>query len=409
MKKKVLLTSICTIALCLCLIAGSTFALFTTSDSVNVAVTAGKVELTANLDSDSMKTWSLYETEADARFDGLFNNGGTAKITDEANVVIERMTPGDVAKFMIDVENFSNVAVQYRVRMISNGVEGVKDLTEALVITAYIDGMVYPVTGTENATIWKYIDSVDTTINDIWVTVSFPNHDKDGSKDNQFQEAQANMTFIVEAVQGNAYDFVVATSEEDFFDSNGYFKNGVFSGEGATIDVTGTNGYVSGDVTLSNVTVDGSNMSYDNLGAINIFDDGENTTLILTEGTTVVSREDALTVFAFMSPEGEDVTMMVDNGAKLVATGSDACILYVQGWAGSEFNLVLNSSAAECLEMNDGANGFVFEGNDGDTLIVNIYARNLTEMEEYLALVDAVDTTIICFVDGTYWDTFEYN
>ena len=47
MKKKILLSSILTIALCLSIIAGSTYALFTSSADVNVAVTAGNVELTA--------------------------------------------------------------------------------------------------------------------------------------------------------------------------------------------------------------------------------------------------------------------------------------------------------------------------------------------------------------------------
>ena len=118
MKTKILLSSVLTIALCLCLIAGSTFALFTTSDSVDVSVTAGKVNLTAVYNTDSMLTWSLYQTEADARRDGIFANSGTATFQGDS-VVIERMTPGDVAKFKIDVTNYSNVGIQYRVRMIS--------------------------------------------------------------------------------------------------------------------------------------------------------------------------------------------------------------------------------------------------------------------------------------------------
>ena len=40
MKKKVLLTSIMTIAICFCVIAGSTFALFTDSSSLGIEVTA---------------------------------------------------------------------------------------------------------------------------------------------------------------------------------------------------------------------------------------------------------------------------------------------------------------------------------------------------------------------------------
>lgn len=40
MDKKTLLASLLTIAVCLTLIAGSTFALFTSEDAVNIAVTS---------------------------------------------------------------------------------------------------------------------------------------------------------------------------------------------------------------------------------------------------------------------------------------------------------------------------------------------------------------------------------
>ena len=83
------------------------------------------------------------------------------------------------------------------------------DLTEALVITALIDGVTYSVTGTENASVWSFIDAGD-PIGDIWVTIAFPNTPMDLSDlsvdnpDNEYQNAQAKMTFVVEAVQGNA-------------------------------------------------------------------------------------------------------------------------------------------------------------------------------------------------------------
>ena len=162
MKKKALISSILTIALCLSIIAGSTFALFTANKTLDVSVTAGTVDLTAVYDTNSMLTWSLYETEANARTDGKFNNTGTAVFSGDS-VVIDRMTPGDVAKFMIDVENLSNVNVQYRVRMVAEEIIETPGVTyaipyhNALVVTAYIDGFNYPVTGTENATLWRFV------------------------------------------------------------------------------------------------------------------------------------------------------------------------------------------------------------------------------------------------------------
>ena len=60
MKKKVLLSSLATIALCLSLIAGATFALFTSKSTSSIEVTAGEVKIEAAIDS-TLKTWSLGE------------------------------------------------------------------------------------------------------------------------------------------------------------------------------------------------------------------------------------------------------------------------------------------------------------------------------------------------------------
>ena len=47
MKNKIIVSSILTIALCLSMIAGYTFALFTSESQVNVAVTSGEVKVVA--------------------------------------------------------------------------------------------------------------------------------------------------------------------------------------------------------------------------------------------------------------------------------------------------------------------------------------------------------------------------
>ena len=120
MKKKALLSSILVIVLCISVIAGSTLALFTSVEDINIAVTAGQVKITASVVNDSLKTWSsLYHTEEDARYDGLFDNNGTAAFDSTQSLIVQRMTPGDVVKFTVHVDNESNVNIRYRIRMIS--------------------------------------------------------------------------------------------------------------------------------------------------------------------------------------------------------------------------------------------------------------------------------------------------
>ena len=72
MKKKVLLSSIVTIVLCLSLIAGSTFALFTSEKDLDVEVTAGNVTIDASI--NNFKLWSV---TPDANGTVVDENGAT--------------------------------------------------------------------------------------------------------------------------------------------------------------------------------------------------------------------------------------------------------------------------------------------------------------------------------------------
>ena len=416
MKKKAVLSSLLVIALCLCLIVGGTFALFTDSHELDVAVTAGKVDLTAVYDTSSMLTWSsLYQTEKDARTDGLFDNSGTAKFVTDTNnaytmVVIDRMTPGDVAKFKIDVENLSNVNVQYRVRMISLAGEHDVDLTEALTITAYIDGFNYPVTGNENASVWRYIDA-NQPIEDIWVTIAFRNTPMDlsdlsvGNPDNKYQEAQAKMAFVVEAVQGNASTFTVAESMNELTENRGYLPEGIINGEGKTIAVTDVVG-LKGSVTLANITVNGKNNPNAD-GMQMLFDvvNDEDATLVLADGAHLIATDNEYAILSMLSGNSDAFTLIVDETAKISASGSGSAALLAQGWDGDVVNVIMNGSAAQCLNLTNGANGFVFVGEDGTNITVNMFVKTQTDKAQYARLIVAENAIINWFVDGTYDST----
>ena len=107
MKKKALLSSILTIALCISLIAGSTFALFTSESKVNIAVTSGNVEMIAAI--DNIQTWSLEDDKTSAgRTDGTFTQGGSASFdANTASFTINKIIPGDKVSFaenLLEVE-----------------------------------------------------------------------------------------------------------------------------------------------------------------------------------------------------------------------------------------------------------------------------------------------------------------
>ena len=188
MKKKTLLTSLLTIVMCLALIAGSTYALFTSEDEINIAVTSGQVQVTATV--TNLVTYSMGE---ETETNGTFANGGTAvfaPVNGVKTLTLDRVTPGDKVTFTIELTNASTVDVQYRLIWNITG-----ELSEALVINA---------TNLD----WTKWATTEATTKEIDVTVELPaEFETQGLKD-------AAISFTVEAVQANAIVKDVATADQ---------------------------------------------------------------------------------------------------------------------------------------------------------------------------------------------------
>ena len=198
MKKKILLSSIAVIALCLCLIAGSTYALFTTETEVNIAVTAGKLGVKANIVKDSMQLRSLEDDPDTFPRAGTFSNGGTVRLKD-GNLKISKMTPGDAVYFQVKVANTGDVAVAYKVTAIANPVAEGKNLADVLKVTVVgEDGKEFT-----NADSYQALGAPKSSTT-FTVIVEFVNSTPE--HDNPYQGATADITFNVEAVQQNGVD-----------------------------------------------------------------------------------------------------------------------------------------------------------------------------------------------------------
>ena len=136
MKRRVLLASLLTIALCCCLVCGATYALFTSESKVDIVVSSGKVQLKANV--ENIQTWSLEDDYTLAgRTDKTFTQGGYVDYTD-GSLTLSKLIPGDKVSFVIAGENLSNVKVQYRVII---SCDQAYKLMEGIEIT--IDGNTY--------------------------------------------------------------------------------------------------------------------------------------------------------------------------------------------------------------------------------------------------------------------------
>lgn len=211
MKKKVLLSSVLTIALCLCLIAGSTFALFTSQSNFNISVTAGNVKVEAGLTEPVLKsakpvvvdantdTSKLVQDENGKYYElavqqnGKFANEGTAQIVD-GMLVLNKITPGDRVEFEVTVANTSDVAILKR--LVVECVSGFA-LMNGLEIT--VGEGTNPMVALDTYTsAWAKVDA-NATIDNIKVAVELP-----VDAGNEYQGLTSVINFKVEAVQGNA-------------------------------------------------------------------------------------------------------------------------------------------------------------------------------------------------------------
>ncbi len=189
-KRSVIITAILAIIMCASLVAGATFALFSSSSSVNIAVTSGNVEVTASV-VDIQKS---YVDDKGEKVNGKLFSGDATFDEGAHTVTLSNVLPKDTVEFKVRVVNGSNVAIKYR--MVMSLVED-NGLFSSLDITLNGKKFYGYTSGTKYALL-----EAGQQIADIPVVISLP----EGATCNN---TACKLTYKVEAVQGNA-------SVEDF-------------------------------------------------------------------------------------------------------------------------------------------------------------------------------------------------
>lgn len=202
MKKKALLSSILTIALCFSLIGGSTYALFTNESEVNMAAASATVSIEAKITGLMLK--DLNEAQyvrsvangETANFEsGTTPDTRTVTFTDGNKLTLSNIVPGDSIKFNVEVDNDSNVAIKYRVVISAEG-----ELFSGLKVTA--DGETFL---GKSYTAWTVLEAgVDGATVPFEITLPDSGNNE---HDNKYQGKTCDMVVRVEAVQGNAGTF----------------------------------------------------------------------------------------------------------------------------------------------------------------------------------------------------------
>ncbi len=197
-KSTIILSSLAVIGVAGSLIAGSTYALFTSKNEVNIAVTSGKVDVEATI--GDLVTYSGVKLTGNATTDkieptttnGTFTNNGTAKI-DDNNLVLDKVTSGDKVEFTITITNKSTVAVKYRTVVTCEKDNGLFPGLKFTVGDDEFDGLTHK-------SDWVSLSTSDSaSVKVLNCSVILPS-----DAGNEYQETSCTISYTVEAVQGNA-------------------------------------------------------------------------------------------------------------------------------------------------------------------------------------------------------------
>lgn len=303
-KRSVIITAILAIIMCASLVAGATFALFTSSSSVNIAITSANVEVTA--DVEVTKTW--HENNG-AESEGLYDTG-KAEVTKENSQVkltLSNFVPTDGVKLAVKLTNKSTVKIKYRVMLLADRTAGTELLDE---LNIDINGMEFR--GYTLAT--EYVElEAGASIDDIPVTIVFPKEATGG------KNITCNLVIKVEAQQGNA----VATNDVDVPDGcvlvketkNGANWYSVVSAAALNDGIEETVDFASTlVVSEGNMTINATNKTIENTN--DLWDSKPNAwSLVSAQGGAALTVKGNGT---FKAKENDCFAVDVQDGSKLV-------------------------------------------------------------------------------------------
>ena len=414
-KAKVLLTSAATIAMCASLAVGGTYALFTSESEVNVAVTSGTVDVRA-----VASELTLYSNGVEQSGNKFANNGTAIKEGNE--ITIDRMTPMDSVNFDIQIENYSNVNVQYRTVISVVEDDG---LFSALTVTFTENRQEQVFAGGYAYADWAELVASDndaTTADDVStinVDIEFP----DGKNQNVYQGKSCKIAVVVEAVQGNADVVNPITYENGIYYVNSeegmMLMKGIIErnkpGEGRELNFKLTadmdmSGYAWNVPKAGFTNIDGDNHTVSNLvcgqtergwsGFLGYFGGGVLKNITLENVTAIGSQAGVIAGHA----DGGWLENVTVKGANTVKYEENT----VESWGGVGALLGVSTEGLKASSKITIADGSTVSVNYNDILTESAYANEYAFIKDISAYVEnkgTISTTGtwgIYLADGLY-------
>ncbi len=174
---------------------GTTYALFTSDAKTDVTVTTGKVSISTSV--EDIKLYSLNETSGETELINsttTFTNGGTFAYDETTGAIsLDKFTPGDKVEFTIKAVNDSNVNIKVRSVMKTLSDNGLFDGLTVKINDEVYDG---------STMVSDYVSvakDADLPTSEYKFSIELP-----ADKGNQYQDKTCELSFKLEAVQGNA-------------------------------------------------------------------------------------------------------------------------------------------------------------------------------------------------------------
>lgn len=195
MKKKtgVILSSVAAIAVSASVIAGSTYALFTSESQVDISVSSANVEVSASVTGATLKRPTSINADT---YEATYEEEGTA-LSDVSGkeISLDDIQPGDKITINLLIESESTVNFKYRVSLVKTG--GDQNLYENLLVG--IDGSYY----SDYVSAWTDFSETTEVGKPITVKQSTVEILMPAYLGNEYKNLSCNVALKVEAVQGN--------------------------------------------------------------------------------------------------------------------------------------------------------------------------------------------------------------
>lgn len=340
-KAGIITSSIATIAICSSLVVGSTYALFTSEDSVNIAVTSAKLDVTAEI-ANVTTTSTLTDKEGNASV-----NAQLSAVKEGKTLNVSNMVPGDVVNFEVNITRNTTVDIQYRLsfgcteednKLFSQLLLGVADKKEQnqADYTYYIS----------NDSGWEKKDTTNgaPVTETKLVSLELPAY-----VGNDYKNLECEITFAVEAVQGNAVQTgeasaVVAHRVTDETGLNAAIEDIKNTGNGAIVldgdntswvEKTVNLDFSQSEVDVTELVINGYKVGTLNINApkanVNYYNEYTNAINVIAVSNTSIH------VYGEVAD-----TLTVQQGHAVVEKGADVAKAVVTPVAGAEASITAN-------------------------------------------------------------------